>query len=218
MTMGKKNLSSLVLESLLLFVALTTIKSAHGFSPATINRSSCSITFTAVKNFQACVTAFGSRSLFSSKESSDENESEFNFEGDGDNTAAASNIIPQQPATSRRKQIDPLIASLTRIDEPTPANVPMRSVPLFGEVPADGNLALLLPAAGIAILGFMFSIVVAFNAKDEIVSELSKVELPKMEYIPTVVEEGTCRGLCSSQEDDLDGLRTFMESISKKSD
>ena len=112
--------------------------------------------------------------------------------------------------------MDPLIASLTKIDEPTPANVPTRQVPFFGEVPADGNLALLVPAAAIGILGFIFSIVVAFTSRDSIVEELSKVEVPKMEYTPTKIEEGKCRGLCSSQDEDLDGLKNFMEGISKR--
>lgn len=121
------------------------------------------------------------------------------------------------PANARPEaRIDPLIASLTRIDEPTPANVPMVQAPLIGEIPADGNLAVLVPAAAISILGFIFSIVVAFNSRDSIVQEISKVELPKMEYTPTVVDEGKCRGLCSSQEEDLDGLRNFMESLSRK--
>ena len=114
------------------------------------------------------------------------------------------------------QRIDPLIASLTRIDEPTPNNVPMVQVPLFGEIPADGSLGLLAPAAAIGLLGFIFSIVVAFNSRDSIVEGFSSVELPKMEYTPTVVEDGKCRGLCSSQAEDLDGLRNFMESISRK--
>jgi hypothetical protein len=112
-------------------------------------------------------------------------------------------------------RMDPLIASLTR-DDSDSTNVPTRQVPLFGELPADGNLALLVPAATIAILGFLLSIVVAFNSRDAIAQSLSSVELSKMEYTPTVVEEGKCRGLCSSQEEDLDGLRNFMESINKK--
>lgn len=122
-------------------------------------------------------------------------------------------ILQQTPPTyaSRQRQ-DPLIASLTRIDEPTPTT----NIPIFGEIPADGNLGLLVPAAAIAVLGFVFSIVVAFSSRDVIVQELSKVDLPEMKYKPTVVKEGQCRGLCSNQKDDLDGLRNFMESISKR--
>jgi len=116
------------------------------------------------------------------------------------------------PPTMR---MDPLIASLTR-DDSDSANVPTRLVPLFGDVPADGNLALLIPAATIGILGFLFSIVVAFDSRDAIIQALSSAELPKMEYTPTVVNEEKCRGLCSSQEKDLDVLRNFMETISRK--
>ncbi|KAL7445035.1 hypothetical protein ACHAXM_009726 [Skeletonema potamos] len=191
---------------------------AYGFSPSSIIRSSCVPTINAPINFHVGITAssISSSTLFSTDESPERYDSEFNLDDD-DGAATASNIPRQPSAATTRKKLDPLIASLTRIDEPTPANVPMRSVPLFGDVPADGNLALLIPAAGIAILGFIFSIVVAFNARDELVSEFNNVKIPKMEYTPTVVEEGKCRGLCSSQEDDVDSLRNFMESISKKS-
>ncbi|KAL9183493.1 hypothetical protein ACHAXT_004349 [Thalassiosira profunda] len=112
-------------------------------------------------------------------------------------------------------RVDPLIASLTRIDEPVPDNVPMVQAPLIGEIPADGSLALLVPAAAISVLGFIFSIVVAFNSRDEIVREVGQVKIPEMKYTPTVVEEGKCRGLCSSQDQDLDGLRNFMEGLRK---
>lgn len=132
-------------------------------------------------------------------------------------TTTALDLTPEEEMMNRPvRRVDPLIGLLTRIDEPTPANVPTVQVPLFGEIPADGNLALLVPAAAISILGFLFSIVVAFNARDSIAQELSSVELPKMQYTPTVVDEGKCRGLCSSQDEDLDGLRNFMESISGK--
>jgi len=123
----------------------------------------------------------------------------------------------QQQMPPPQRGGDPLIASLTRIDEAaTPGEVPTAQVPLFGEIPKDGSLAVLVPAAVISVLGFVFSIVVAFNSRDSIVQEMSKVELPKMEYTPTKVDEGKCRGLCSSQEEDLDGLRNFMESFSRK--
>ena len=132
-------------------------------------------------------------------------------------TTTALDLTPEEEMTNRpMRRMDPLIGLLTRIDEPTPANFPTVQVPLFGEIPADGNLALLVPAAAISILGFLFSIVVAFNARDSIAQELSSVELPKMQYTPTVVDEGKCRGLCSSQDEDLGVLRNFMESISGK--
>ena len=213
MSVGNRIVSTL---SLLLVVLAVNCKLAHGFSPSII-RSSCVATNTANNNYHVGATSSVRKSvLFSTEESAEAYESEFNLE-ESSEAAAPMSSIPQQPAANKGKKLDPLIASLTRIDEPTPANVPMQRVPLLGEVPADGNLALLIPAAGIAILGFIFSIVVAFNARDELVSEFSKVEIPKMEYKPTVVVEGECRGLCSNQDEDVDGLRNFMEGISKKS-
>jgi hypothetical protein len=62
------------------------------------------------------------------------------------------------------------------------------------------NLVLVIHVANISVLGFTFSIVVAFNLWDYTVQEMSKVEeLMKMEYTPMVVNEGTCQGLCSNQ-------------------
>mmetsp|Transcript_27244 Transcript_27244/g.58537 ORF Transcript_27244/g.58537 Transcript_27244/m.58537 type:complete len:211 (-) Transcript_27244:248-880(-) len=121
------------------------------------------------------------------------------------------------PADISQKRMDPLFASLTRIDEPTFTDETTRPVPLFGEVTVSGDLIVLLPAAVISILGLIFSIVVAFNSGDAFVEESSQVELTEMKNAPTVVvEEGRCRGLCSSQDEDLDGLRSFMGSFSKK--
>jgi len=151
-----------------------------------------------------------SRSLINlSQSSSDESESE------EENRQIRESAYVPPPSQPRIQTLDPLVASLTRLDEPIPSNTPTTNVPLIGEIPADGNLALFVPAAAIAVLGFVLSIVVAFNAKDAIVQELSQVELPKMEYTPTVVEEGVCRGLCSSQESDLEGLRGFMQNLAK---
>lgn len=124
-----------------------------------------------------------------------------------------SDMSESMPQGGRPK--DPLIASLTRNDGPTSGDAPTQQVPLFGEVSADGAKLLVL-ALAIGVLGFIFSIVVAFNARDELVSEFNKIQVPEMKYTPTVVKEGECRGLCSSQEQDLDGLRNFMEGISRK--
>lgn len=112
-----------------------------------------------------------------------------------------------------QKRLNPFIASLTRNDESTPIDT--RPVPLFGEVAIDGSLVVLVPAAVISVLGFIFSIVVALNSGDSFVQELSEVDLPETKNNPTVVVE-QCRGLCSSQDENLDGLRNFMESITKK--
>jgi len=114
-------------------------------------------------------------------------------------------------------KLDPLTSSLTRSDEPVPDNNPSQRAPLFGEVPIDGSVVVLAPAVVIGVLGIIFGIVVALNSEDSFVQEVSPAELTRMEYAPTKAEEGmSCRGLCSSQEEDLDGLRNFMGSLSKK--
>ena len=103
--------------------------------------------------------------------------------------------------------------------DPETANQPTRKVPLLGEIPVDGSMTVLLPAAGIAVLGFIFSIVVAFNSQDEFVRILSQVSEDisdtAAQKTNMVYDENVCRGLCSSQEQDLEGLRGFMEMLAK---
>lgn len=130
-------------------------------------------------------------------------------------------VSPSPQPIGRNQQVqrlDPLMASLTRTD-PSVANLPTRQVPFFGEVPVDGSLTVLIPAAVIAVLGFILSIVVAFNSKDLLVSTLNQVS---NEISSTAVrqsnqqyDDSVCRGICSSQDDDLDGLRKFMNGLKK---
>jgi hypothetical protein len=125
-----------------------------------------------------------------------------------------SNAPPPVPP----KRLDPLMASLTRTD-PSAADVPTKNVPFLGEIPVDGSLALLIPAAGIAVIGFILSIVIAINSSDEIVALLSQVSdditnqalsQTSQQYDPNV-----CRGICSSQQQDLEGLKNFMDGFRK---
>lgn len=103
--------------------------------------------------------------------------------------------------------------------DPEAIRGPTRNVPLFGEVPVDGGLVVLVPAAVIALLGFILSIVVAVNSSDELVAALSNVadDIAQTASQKTnmVYDEGVCRGICSSQEEDLQGLAKFMESLRK---
>ena len=123
---------------------------------------------------------------------------------------------PPPPPPVPKKRLDLLMASLTRMDEAT-ANAPTTSVPFLGEIPADGSLVVLLPAAGIAVLGFIFSIVVAANSGDQLVEALNgagqdladKVAAqPNQTYDPSI-----CRGLCAPNDSDIDGLKNLMESF-----
>lgn len=121
--------------------------------------------------------------------------------------------IPQQPPVPQQRRMDPLLASLTKSD-PTTANAPTTNIPLFGEVPAN-SVKVLVPIAVIGVVGFLYSIVVTLNSGDELNRIITQATTqasmqPNMQYDPNV-----CRGICSSQEKDLEGLKTFMESLRK---
>lgn len=113
--------------------------------------------------------------------------------------------------------MDPLMASLTK-DNSNP-NQPMQTVPIFGEIPADGTLLLLAPAVLFAFGGVILGLVVAFNSADQIVDSFSTVgdsiEQTAKERTNRVYDSNVCRGICGSQSDDVDGLRNFMEAITK---
>lgn len=103
--------------------------------------------------------------------------------------------------------------------DPETASGPTRNIPIFGEVPVDGSLVVLVPAALIGFLGFVLSIVVAFQSTDLIVDSLNSVadEISQTATAKSnrVYDENECRGICSSQSEDLEGLKNFMESLRK---
>lgn len=115
-----------------------------------------------------------------------------------------------------QQRLDPLVASLTRMDKDM-MNTPTTKVPLLGEIPLDGSIVVLLPVALIAIVGFIMSINIAFNSKDELVQKLDEINavLSTPPVKQSVVNEG-CRGLCSDQDEQLDNMRGFMNSLAPK--
>lgn len=116
------------------------------------------------------------------------------------------------PSAVRQQSMDPLMASLTRDNSDTSPDQPTQNVPFFGEIPADGTLLLLAPALVFGILGFVYSIVIAFNSSDQIVNSLTQSAINKNNQ---VYDKNVCRGLCSSQQEDIEGLRNFMEAITR---
>jgi hypothetical protein len=90
-------------------------------------------------------------------------------------------------------------------------------VPLLGEIPADGSIVVLAPVAAIAVLGFIMSINIAINSGDAIVQQIDQVTnvLSTPPAKKAIVSEG-CRGLCSDQEQQLDNMRSFMQSLAPK--
>jgi hypothetical protein len=125
------------------------------------------------------------------------------------------------PSRGQVRRLDPLIASLTRV-EPSMANTPTTNVPLLGEIPVDGGLVVLIPAAVIALVGFVMSFVVAYNARDTFVEDLAQVSndinsaaLAKTnQAVP--VDSNVCYGICSSQEEQLESMKVFLDRFAKK--
>mmetsp|Transcript_13854 Transcript_13854/g.18081 ORF Transcript_13854/g.18081 Transcript_13854/m.18081 type:complete len:199 (+) Transcript_13854:74-670(+) len=118
-----------------------------------------------------------------------------------------------QGVSQSQKKMDPLVRSLTRTD-PQTANAPTTTVPFLGELALDKTLFVLLPVAGFAVLGFLLSVYVALGAGDAFVA-LQNAAVSGRKTPIEQVSDG-CRGICSSQDQDLEGLRQFMSSFSKK--
>lgn len=117
--------------------------------------------------------------------------------------------------TREQKRLDPLLVSLTRMDDET-RNAPRTNIPVWGELILDKSLIVFLPVATFAIAGFFLSLYVASNAQDSFVD--AWVDAARQQSMSTAAEvdaAGGCRGLCSNQEQDLEGLRAFMESLRK---
>ena len=99
--------------------------------------------------------------------------------------------------------------------DPSTANAPTTTIPLFGEVPAD-SVKILAPIAVVGIIGFIYSIVVTVRSGDEltgILMQASNVITEKAATQPNqVYDPDVCRGICTP---DQDGLKVFMESLRK---
>ena len=128
----------------------------------------------------------------------------------------------QEPESSSspppvKTEMDPLLMALTRDDKVKSGETV--NIPLLGEFPVDGGVVVLVPTLLIAVLGFIFSAVVAFNARDELVVAMSQIgdemAAAANAKVNSVPQEGVCRGLCSSQETDLMAMKDFMESLRK---
>jgi len=155
-----------------------------------------------------------------SEEGENENVSKENEQAIREPTASEllelqSKSFTTEPA-QRKKRMDPLMASLTRIDPSTESNAPKVEVPILGEVSIDGSLVVVIPTVIIAVLGFVVSVQIAIQSKDEIVQTLAEVNTvlskPPQARV-TVVDPNKCRGLCSDQQQQLESLRQYMKGI-----
>lgn len=125
---------------------------------------------------------------------------------------------------NNKKRLDPLLASLTKMDDET-MNAQRLQIPIWGELILDRSLFIFLPVALFAIGGIVTSLYILANSGDEFVNAINNNAI--LQSIPTfkppmsadslsdAATQG-CRGLCSQQDADLESLSKFMNSISGK--
>lgn len=121
-------------------------------------------------------------------------------------------VIPPPSTPPPPRRLDPLIRSLTRVDDVDAASPTVR-VPLLGELALDRSLYVFVPAAAFAVIGLVTSLYVALTATDEWVIPTRPESQQRQRR---VIDDGGCRGLCSQQEEDLEGLRNYMQKFAKK--
>jgi len=151
--------------------------------------------------------------VWTKSSSSDGNDSspEESFPTNDENPFAPESKGTEEAETpaSRPKPSNPLTDPLVRMaTNPSPT----KTVPLLGEIPLDGSLVVLLPAAAIAVLGAIASLFVAYNARDDIIQSLASVNPPPPRK---QVISDKCRGICSSQEESFESLQKVMGSWAK---
>merc|ERR1719215_1401374 len=124
----------------------------------------------------------------------------------------------QEQASAPRRSFEPqLISTVTAVNP----NLDEEAEDT-GVIPRDGSLLLLIPSLVISVGGFLAAIGIALNSGDAISQAVNEMEQsyvdsfkPKPAVYTSPSETETCRGLCSNQEQDLDGLRSFMQKISR---
>lgn len=123
------------------------------------------------------------------------------------------NSVVPPPELPQPVRLDPLVASLTRMDQDT-KDAPTMQVPIWGELILDRSLYLLVPAVLFAAIGFGMSLYIGLTSQDAVVAGLQQQAAESPEQATAVVAE-KCRGLCSNQREDLQDLSNFMNSLKK---
>ena len=114
------------------------------------------------------------------------------------------------------RQLDPLFLAVTKMD-PQTQRAERMSVPIWGELVLDRSLFVFLPIAIFALGGILLSLYVLLNSSDTFVNAIidaaTKQSIPTSSSFP---DSDSCRGLCSSQSQDLEGLRSYMNRLGGK--
>ncbi len=199
-----------------LLVLLSTLIAIEAFSPLAVIHPKSQKALALDSSFRVKSSQFSTSSNDEDKvvneDASEEEEKTLTPISDG--LQEMSKSFTSEPV--QRQRLDPLVASLTRMDKDM-LNTPTTKVPLLGEIPLDGSIVVLLPVALIAVVGFILSINIALNSKDAFVEKMDEINavLSSPPVKETIVSDG-CRGLCSDQDEQLNNMRDFMNSLAPK--
>ena len=181
-------------------------------------------------SWNRCSTAtYSGRGVLAAAASSDDEDS---IENPAQESHSSEPTTPSTPAatpplsSSSSRPLDPLFVAVTRMDETT-ASAPTVSVPIWGDLILDRSLFVFLPLLGFGLGGIVLSLYIVFNSGDALVDAMAENAVWQSsggggggggggESITTTVDgPAACRGLCSSQEQDLQGLREYMSRFAK---
>lgn len=110
------------------------------------------------------------------------------------------------PPPVQQPRMDPLMASLTRIDPETAGS----------SETSEREKKLLYPALGFAAIGFISSLFMTVTSMDTISAKLQQsTEVLSQPPVMNKQYDDTCRGLCSSQDQQLEDMRSFMNKFAK---
>lgn len=182
----------------------TLLLSAEAF---TISRYSSEATRPALNTFPS----IPSIALYATNSDNPEKDKE------SESTKPSSLPPPMANPVPQRTRMDPLVASLTRSDSAPDQDAPILKVPLLGEVTLDKTLFVLLPVVAFAVLGGLASIYVAAISGDAVSQAWDAYETAISSPAGSkLVDPNVCRGLCSDQDRDLQGLANYMNNIAGK--
>ena len=110
------------------------------------------------------------------------------------------------PPPVQQPRMDPLMASLTRIDPETAGS----------SEASEREKKLLYPALGFAAIGFFASLFMTVTSMDTISAKLQQsTEVLSQPPVMNKQYDDACRGLCSSQDQQLEDMRSFMNKFAK---
>jgi hypothetical protein len=125
-----------------------------------------------------------------------------------------SSVAPSSGGSNNNRALDPLVRAVTRSDGPASTTASSVSIPVLGSIELDRSLFLLVPLIGFAVGGILLSLYILVNSGDAIVQSVAE-STATTRAATTINSDAACRGLCSSQQQDLEGLRTYMNSLGK---